>query len=67
MSIAQFMIAGSWVIGGNFADKLKRFFTSPITLLFFAVYLMHVLGLLWTSDMDSGMRDVRIKLPLLLL
>ncbi len=67
MSIAQFMIAGSWVIGGNFLDKLKRFFTSPITLLFFAVYLLHVLGLLWTNDMDSGMRDVRIKLPLLLL
>ena len=67
MSIAQFMIAGSWVIGGNIVDKLKRFFTSPITLLFFAVYLMHVLGLLWTDDMNAGMRDVRIKLPLLLL
>jgi O-antigen ligase len=67
MSIAQFMIAGSWVIGGNIVDKLKRFFTSPITLLFFAVYLMHVLGLLWTDDMDAGTRDVRIKLPLLLL
>lgn len=67
MSIAQFMIAGAWLLGGNIPDKLKRFFTSPITLLFLAVYLMHVLGLLWTEDMASGWRDVRIKLPLLLL
>lgn len=67
MSIAQFVIAGSWLLGGHISEKLKRFFTSPITLLFFAVYLLHLLGLLWTDDLASGWRDVRIKLPLLLL
>lgn len=67
MSIAQFMIAGSWLMGGDFQNKFKRLVSSPVLLLFLAVYLMHVLGVLWSEDTASAWRDVRIKLPLLLL
>lgn len=67
MSIAQFMIAGSWLIGGDFHNKFKRLSTSPVLLLFLAFYLLHLLGVLWSEDTVSAWRDVRIKLPLLLL
>ncbi|MFN5324605.1 MAG: O-antigen ligase family protein [Bacteroidota bacterium] len=67
MSIAQFMLVGSWLIGGNLLQKLKRFLTSPITLLFFFVYALHILGVAWSEDTSSAWRDVRIKMPLLLL
>ncbi|MFM7079322.1 MAG: O-antigen ligase family protein [Bacteroidota bacterium] len=67
MSIAQFMIAGSWLIGGDFQTKFRRLISSPVLLLFLTVYLMHVAGVLWSEDTSSAWRDVRIKLPLLLL
>jgi hypothetical protein len=31
------------------------------------LYLIHLLGLLWTSDFDFAAKDLRVKLPLLLL
>lgn len=67
MSIAQFMIAGSWVIGGDFHNKFKRLIGAPVLLLFIAVFLMHVFGVFWSEDTATAWRDVRIKLPLLLL
>ena len=30
-------------------------------------WLLHVLGLLWSSELDFGLRDIRVKLPLLVI
>ncbi|MBK6836831.1 MAG: hypothetical protein IPG90_00005 [Bacteroidetes bacterium] len=31
------------------------------------LWLLHVLGLAWTQDLQEGLKDIRIKLPLLIL
>ncbi|HSG68260.1 MAG TPA: O-antigen ligase family protein [Bacteroidales bacterium] len=36
-------------------------------IIFFSLYLLHVLGLLFTVDFDYALKDLRIKLPLLVL
>jgi hypothetical protein len=55
------------LIEARFSDYLKRcknqklFF--PIALLF----VLHIIGLLWTSDFQYAMNDIRIKIPLLII
>lgn len=67
MSIAQFLIAGGWLLDGGNADKFRRFFKSKVALVLVSLYLLHVAGLLYTTDFNYAWKDLRIKLPLLLL
>jgi hypothetical protein len=67
MSLAQFFIAGSWLMSGDFRGKLKSFVANKTALVLSSLFLLHVLGLLWTSDFEYAFKDLRIKLPLLLM
>ena len=51
----------------NFIDKLSLFFRNKPALIFTSIYLVHIVGLLYTSDIDYALKDLRVKLPLLLL
>ncbi len=51
----------------GFKAKLSRFWGNKAAVLLAAFYLMHVVGLLWTSDFQYAMRDLRVKLPILVL
>lgn len=66
-SVSQFFLAASFFLEGNMMDKWKRFFANRFALLFTGIFLLHVIGMLWTSDLNEGWRDIRIKLPLLVL
>ncbi len=68
-SLPQFIIAGNWLLEGRLKEKMKRFFGNPVALLLCSFYVMHLLGLLYTSTagMDYGLEDVRKKIPLFLL
>ena len=51
----------------GFKSKLSRFWQNKAAVLLVAFYLMHVVGLLWTSDFDYAMKDLRVKLPILVM
>jgi len=51
----------------DFKSKLSRFWHNKAAVLLVAFYLMHVVGLLWTSDFQYAMKDLRVKLPILVL
>ena len=51
----------------GFKSKLSRFWHNTPAVLLVAFYLMHVVGLLWTSDFDYAMKDLRVKLPILVM
>ncbi len=53
--------------GRGFKSKLSRFWHNKAAVLLVAFYLMHVVGLLWTSDFQYAMKDLRVKLPILVL
>ena len=53
--------------GRGFKSKLSRFWHNKAAVLLVAFYLMHVVGLLWTSDFHYAMKDLRVKLPILVL
>lgn len=71
MSVAQFWMVGIWIIDGavnkDFKEKWHRFAHNWIALLIVSLYLLHVFGLVYTSDFQYAFKDLRIKLPLLVL
>jgi len=71
MGMANFWLALVWVFEGfctkTFKNKLSRFWHNKAAVLLVALYLMHVVGLLWTSDVQYAVKDLRVKLPILVL
>lgn len=53
--------------GRGFKSKLSRFWHNKAAVLLVAFYLMHVVGLLWTTDFQYALKDLRVKLPILVL
>lgn len=66
-SLSQFFLAGSFLLEGTIKGKLTRFLNNKPALLLAGFWLLHALGMAWTSDIGEGLKDLRIKLPLLLL
>ena len=66
-SLSQFFIVGSFFLEGDFKEKTRRFITNKAAVLIVGFWLLHVIGLLWTQDFHEGIKDIRIKLPLLFL
>ena len=71
MSAAQFWLIGIWIIDGivnkDFKAKCSRFWHNKAAVILVAFYLLHVVGLAYTADFQYAMKDLRVKLPLLLL
>ena len=71
MGMSQFWLVLVWLVDGivarNFKQKLSRFWHNKAAVLLVALYLMHVVGLLWTSDFEYALKDLRVKLPILVM
>ncbi len=67
MSLAQLILAGNWILEGDLGTKFRKFATNKSALVLSSVVLLHLLGLLYTSDLHYGLEDVKKKLPLLAL
>ncbi|HBX50111.1 MAG: hypothetical protein A2275_01075 [Bacteroidetes bacterium RIFOXYA12_FULL_35_11] len=66
-SFSQFFIGGYWLLSGNFSEKWKIFKSRKEIWLIISIWFIHIIGLAWTQDFDYALRDLKIKLPLLLL
>ncbi len=51
----------------GFKTKLSRFWHNKAAVLLVAFYLMHVVGLLYTTDFQYALKDLRVKLPMLVM
>ena len=67
MSISQFILVGNWLVEGNIKQKIYRFWKNRSAVLISSVFLLHLLGLIYTSDFDYALNDIRIKISLLIL
>ncbi len=57
-----------WVAESMVAITRKFFRKENLpAIVFFSLYLLHVLGLLFTVDFDYALKDLRVKLPLLVM
>lgn len=69
MSVASLWVLGAWIIDMSTRHVTKE----PVVrahkytlFLITSLFLVHVLGLLWTADFEYSMRDLNAKLPLIL-
>lgn len=53
------------IIGLNLAGKFRHVFHNPALLAVISIYLIHAAGILYSSDLEYALKDLRIKLPLL--
>lgn len=68
MGASQFLIMGVWLFTGDPVKvKLQRFFHNKIAMVLVSLYLLHLIGLIYTSDFAYAFKDLRVKLPLLIL
>ncbi len=66
-SIPQIIIAGNWLLEKNYKHKFYLLKANKIFWVLVSLYLLHVIGMLYTQDTQHGLDDLRNKLPLLTL
>lgn len=66
-NILAILIALLWVIEGNFKEKFAEIRKNKVTLAVLAYVLLHVVGLLWTSDYSWGFYTIKKQWKLLML
>ena len=66
-SMFMFQLATNWVLEGRYVEKWKRAAGNRALQLFLVIFILHLVGLLWSSDLAYGLKVVKIKLPLLAL
>ncbi len=66
-SILASLLVSLWIIEGNFKNKFEEIKKNKVTLAVLAYVLLHVVGLLWTSDYSWGYYTIQKQWKLLLL
>ena len=65
ISIGEVGMIAAWLFDPKVGQKFRVFLNSKPALAFSSIYLMHIVGLLYTSNFDYALFDLRTKLPLL--
>ncbi len=50
----------------NLKTKTKAFFSNKAAVVIVSIYVMHLLGMIYTSNYAYGLKDLRVKLPILI-
>ncbi len=64
VSLSMILMSANYLAEGNYISKAKFVWKHYTILLFVAFFALHILGLLWSTDLDYGNHDIQIKLPL---
>jgi len=67
VSVAQIVLFANWLLERNFLTKWSVLKKSKAFWSFIGIFIFYVIGLLWTEDYTYATKDLRIKLPMLLL
>lgn len=67
VSIGNFVLAANWLLERNFRERLARFVKDPLSMMIISIYLLHVIGMVYTQNWDQGMKELRLKLPIVLM
>ena len=66
ISVSEFSLLGLWFFSFKYKDKLKTLYANKTAIIFITIYLLYLVGLLYTNDMKFGLHSIKIKLPLIL-
>jgi hypothetical protein len=63
MSLSQFFVVGNWILEADFKTKWARFKSNKPAWLLCGIFILLLPGLLYTQNMNDGLKLVRINLP----
>lgn len=66
-SISNAALILTWLIEGKFQDKWSALKKSKSFWALMSVFAIHIIGLLYTENFEYALKDLKIKLPILLL
>lgn len=66
MSVGSIGLAVVWLIEGKFKNKIEILKKNKVALFLIGFYLIHIVGLLYSHNIEYALKDLRVKLPLLL-
>jgi len=64
-SMFQLLLLLNWLVELRFREKWQKVVSNRALQLFLLIFGLHVVGLLWSSDLAYALHDIKIKLPLL--
>lgn len=67
MSFGLVFAIANWIFEGNFREKWQLIRTNKLLQLLILFYLLLILGLFWSWDIGQGLKDIKSRLPLLVL
>ncbi len=67
MSIGQIILLCNAALELNFSKKWKAMKSQPILWVLAGFIILHFVGLLWSTNIEYGLKDIRNKLPLIIL
>lgn len=66
-SVIQILLGLNWLIEGKFREKWSRLKSDKGFWIYSIFFLVHIVGMLWTNDLLHGLKDLKVKLPLLVI
>ena len=68
ISSSQIFLGVNWLAEGNYLNKLKKFYNNKPAVAIALIYMLYVVGLLWTENLSYGIGyELKNKLPILTL
>lgn len=67
ISLGTMLLVLNWIWEGDFAAKWRLLRARKSVFILVSIFVLHVIAMLWTSDSHEGWKDIRIKLPLLII
>ncbi len=67
MSISQGLLLLNFLAEEKLKDRMIRVFTDKVFLAVISFFLLYLVGMIYTTDLNQGIQEIKIKLPLLIL
>ncbi len=64
-SLFQILLLMNWLIEGQYREKWNRLKNERGFWVYALFYLVHIIGMIWTDNLMSGLNDLKVKLPLI--
>lgn len=67
MSIGQVLLVLNWLFDVEQKNKYQLIFKNKTLVAFLLIFIIHIIGLTYTQNFEYALKDLKIKLPLLLI
>ena len=67
MSMSQISLGFLWLAHGHWKQKWQQFANNKAALVLVSFFLLHIIGVFYSTDLDYALKDLRTKAPILII